>query len=65
MRKIQWALYRNEDVSAFRAEISVHLNSIQVLLLSACRFVVIVQTVERLLILIELRLQRREKKSWR
>lgn len=49
-RKIQWALYRKEDVSAFRAEISVHLNSIQVLLLSACRFVVIVRTVERLLI---------------
>jgi hypothetical protein len=39
MRKIQWTLYRKDDVNAFRTEISVHLNSIQLLLLSACRLV--------------------------
>lgn len=39
MHKIQWALYRKNEVNAFRAEISMHLNSIQFLLLSACRFV--------------------------
>ena len=40
MRKIQWALYCKDDVNAFRAEISVHVNCIQLLLLSACRFVI-------------------------
>ena len=37
--KIQWALYRKDDVNEFRAEISMHLYSIQLLLLSACRCV--------------------------
>jgi hypothetical protein len=65
MRKIHWALYRKEDVNAFRAEISAHLNSIQLLLLSACRFVVTVWAVDRLLIWIGLHLPQREKKYWR
>lgn len=37
--KIHWTLFRKEDVNAFRSEISIHLNNIQLLLLSACRSV--------------------------
>ena len=40
LQKIKWALYRKEDVNTFRAEISIHLNSIQLILLSACRSVI-------------------------
>jgi hypothetical protein len=60
MRKIQWALFRKEDVHTFREEISMHLHSIQLLLISTRRLVVIVGSTGRSLICIGLRLPRKE-----
>ena len=39
IRKIQWSLYQKDDVNNFRSEISLQVNSIQLLLLNACRYV--------------------------